>query len=180
MTSEQRSKAKAVNFGLMYGQSSFGLSTQLKISRNEAGDYIAAYFKKFQGVKAFLDGLKEEAEKTGFASTLMGRRRPLPGIRSSNRTLKSMAERMAINTPIQGTAADLIKKAMIAIDQRLLRQNLRGRMLLQVHDELILEVPEEELDTIELLVKEEMENVASLNVPLIVDLASGGHWASLK
>lgn len=180
VTSDERSKAKAVNFGLMYGQSSFGLAGQLKISRKEAKDYITRYFEKFSRVKAYLDGLKERAEESGYAVTMSGRKRFLPDIYSKNRTVKSMAERVAINSPIQGTAADILKMAMIEIDKRLLEQKLETKMLLQVHDELIFEVPEKEVDTISELVKDCMENVVKLNVPLVVDMGTGKDWYSLK
>ncbi len=180
VTAEERSKAKAVNFGLMYGQSSFGLAGQLKISRKEAKDYITRYFEKFSRVKAYLDGLKEKAEKEGYAITMSGRKRFLPDIHSKNRTVKSMAERVAINSPIQGTAADIIKMAMISIDKRLKEEGLETRMLLQVHDELIFEVPEKEVSKVEKLVKEGMENVVELNVPLTVDMGTGESWYALK
>ena len=180
VTSEQRSRAKAVNFGLMYGQSSFGLANQLKISRQEAKDYMTTYFERFNRIKGYLDLLKEEAEKTGYATTFWGRKRPLPDISSKNRTIKASAERVAINSPIQGTAADIVKKAMIAVDERILRENLQSRMLLQVHDELILEVLEDELGQVKTLVKEEMEGVVKLDIPLIVDIKSGVNWHDLK
>ena len=180
VTSEQRSKAKSVNFGLMYGQSSFGLANQLRISRVEAREYITAYFQRFHRIKAFLDSLKEEAEKKGYASTLLGRKRFLPQIYSQNRTIKGAAERMAINSPIQGTAADLIKKAMISIDREMEKKELKSKMLLQVHDELIFEVLESELEVLKTLVKEKMEGVIELKTPLVVDLSVGVNWCDLK
>lgn len=180
VTSEDRSAAKAVNFGLMYGQSSFGLAGQLKISRKEAKDYITRYFENFSRVKSYLDGLKEKAEKDGYAITMSGRKRFLPDIHSKNRTVKSMAERVAINSPIQGTAADIIKMAMITIDKRLQEEGLETRMLLQVHDELIFEVPEKEVEKVKKLVKEGMENVVDLKVPLTVDMGTGESWYTLK
>ena len=180
VTSEERSKAKAVNFGLMYGQSSFGLSNALKISRNEAKDYITKYFERFSEVKGFLDLLKEKAEETGYAVTFHGRKRFLPDIRSNNRTIKSQAERVAINSPIQGTAADIIKIAMANIYHRMKKEKLQSKMLLQVHDELIFEVLEAELETMRKLVKEEMEGVVDLKVPLTVDMGYGVDWYNLK
>merc|ERR1712008_296641 len=141
-----RSQAKTVNFGLMYGQGSFGLSKTLGISMGEAKHYITQYFEKFHKVKSYLDGLKEECEAKGHTETLYGRKRIIKDINSSNRQMKSMAERMAINTPIQGTAADIIKKAMLNIDQTMIEKGLTSKMLLQVHDELIFEVPENEID----------------------------------
>lgn len=180
VSSDERSKAKAVNFGLMYGQSSFGLASQLRISRAEAKDYITNYFKKFSSIKSYLDSLKEEAENTGYAQTLLGRKRFIPDINSTNRTVKAMAERIAINSPIQGTAADLLKLAMINIDHALKENNMKSKMLLQVHDELIFEVPENEVEQMKTLVREKMENVASLKVPLAVEIGTGKNWFDLK
>ena len=180
VSSEDRSKAKAVNFGLMYGQSSFGLASQLKISRKEAKTYITNYFEKFSKVKSYLDGLKEDAEKTGYAATMFGRKRYLPDINSNNRTVKAMAERVAINSPIQGAAADIIKKAMIKIAGELESKGLKSRMLLQVHDELIFEVPKDELEQMQKIVREGMENVVALKVPLSVDMGYGDNWFALK
>ncbi|MDC1174941.1 DNA polymerase I [Bacteriovoracaceae bacterium] len=180
VSSEERSKAKAVNFGLMYGQSSFGLAKQIRVSRTEAKDYITSYFQKFSKVKAFLDGLKEEAEHSGYAKTLFNRKRFLPDIHSKNRTVKSMAERVAINSPIQGTAADILKLAMINIFNEMKEKNLKSKMLLQVHDELIFEVPEAELEEMKKLVKNGMENVVELSVPLNVEMGTGTNWFDLK
>jgi DNA polymerase I len=180
VTSQERSKAKAVNFGLMYGQSSFGLSNALKISRSEAKEYITKYFERFGEVKGYLDTLKEKAEDTGFAITYHGRKRFVPDIRSNNRTIKSQAERVAINSPIQGTAADIIKISMANIAARMKKENLQSKMLLQVHDELIFEVVESELQAMKKLVREEMEGVVELKVPLTVDIGYGVDWYNLK
>ncbi len=180
VTSSERSKAKAVNFGLMYGQSSFGLAKALRISRGEAKDYITKYFERFSHVKSYLDSLKEEAEKTGYAITLHGRRRYLPDINSSNRTVKANAERMAINSPIQGTAADILKLAMIEIDKRLSTSKLGAQMLLQVHDELIFDVPEANAEKLAALVKDAMESVVELSIPLKVDVGIAKNWLDLK
>ncbi|MFG1483028.1 DNA polymerase I [Halobacteriovorax sp. HFRX-2_2] len=180
VTSDERSKAKAVNFGLMYGQSSFGLASALKISRKDAKAYIEKYFERFSKIKGFLDGLKEDAEKTGYSITMYGRKRFLPDIHSNNRTVKANAERMAINSPIQGTAADIIKCAMINIDAEMKKRGLKSKMILQVHDELIFDVLESELDEVKTLVKEGMENVVELKVPLKVDPAFGVNWYDLK
>lgn len=180
VTSKERSFAKAINFGLMYGQSSFGLSQMLKISPGEAKEYITQYFKRFNKVKTFLDSLKEECAQTGYTSTIFGRQRIIKDINSSNRQIKSMAERMAINTPIQGTAADIIKKAMITIDEKLKAEKLDSKMILQVHDELIFEVPDKEVDLMKSLIKKEMENVIELKVPLKVDVNVGSNWFELK
>ncbi len=179
MTSEIRSKAKAINFGLIYGQSSFGLSETLNISRGEAKEYIEQYFLRFSKVKAFLDSLKEKCEKTGYAETLMGRRRPIPDIRSKNRTMKSFAERMAINSPIQGTAADIIKLAMMKISEKIDESFKESRMILQVHDELIFEAHESELEDLRKLVVKEMESAVKLKVPLKVDVEVGDNWYEL-
>lgn len=180
VTSRDRSMAKTVNFGLMYGQSSFGLASTLKITRTAAKAYIDRYFARFSSIKTFLDTLKDKAEQTGYAETLHGRKRFLPDIHSQNRTIKAQAERMAINSPIQGTAADIIKLAMIKIDQELTERGLKSKMLLQVHDELIFEVEEEELAQIQELVRRGMENVVELRVPLKVDMGIGINWYDLK
>ena len=177
---KERSKAKAVNFGLMYGQSSFGLAKTLKISRSEAKDYIVTYFEKFSSVKSYIDSLKEYCENHGFSITMHGRKRYLPDIHSQNRNIKSMAERVAVNSPIQGTAADIIKLAMIKVDQKLKENNLKSKMLLQVHDELIFEVEEDEIMSLKAVVIDAMENIVKLKVPLKVDVGIGVNWFDLK
>ena len=180
VTSRERGMAKTVNFGLMYGQSSFGLASTLKISRTEAKQYIDKYFARFSSIKTFLDTLKDKAEQTGYAETLHGRKRFLPDIHSQNRTIKAQAERMAINSPIQGTAADIIKLAMIKIDQEMTSMQLKSKMLLQVHDELIFEVVEEELSIMKELVCRGMETVVELTVPMKVDMGIGINWYDIK
>ncbi|MBP9673708.1 MAG: DNA polymerase I [Bacteriovoracaceae bacterium] len=180
VTPSERSKAKAINFGLMYGQSSFGLSQMLKIGRREAQDYIDMYFNRFSHVKEFLDSLIKICEEKGYAETLFGRKRLLPDIHSHNRQVKQMAERMAINSPIQGTAADIIKIAMLTIDKKIQTENLQSRMILQVHDELIFDVVESELDLLKKIVRQEMMQAASLSVPLKVDMGVGVNWKDLK
>lgn len=180
VSSEERSHAKAINFGLMYGQSSFGLSQTLGISRKDAKDYITRYFERFHKVKSFLDGLKEKCEETGYSETMNGRKRYIPDINSTNRTMKSVAERMAINSPIQGTAADIIKLAMIRSQSALKEKGLKSKLLLQVHDELIFEVPKEEVDEMKTLIRNSMENACKLNVPLKVDMGVGENWYDLK
>lgn len=180
VTKDQRSGAKAVNFGLMYGQSSFGLAKQLRISRKEAKEYITKYFERFNSIKSYLDSLKEFAENHGHSKTLYGRKRFLPDILSKNRNVKASAERVAINSPIQGTAADIIKLAMINIDKLLSEKELKSKMLLQVHDELIFEVPEDELKIMQKIVQDKMENVVELEVPLSVDIQTGVNWFDLK
>ncbi len=180
VTKDMRNGAKAINFGLMYGQTSFGLSQTLHISQGEAKKYITNYFQKFYSVKSFLDGLKEKAEETGYAETLFGRRRNLPDIKSTNRQVKAMAERVAINSPIQGTAADIIKLAMINIQRILNERKLKSKMILQVHDELIFDVIPEELEEMKVLVQEQMEGAVSLSVALKVEMGSGYNWYDLK
>jgi DNA polymerase-1 len=180
VTKDQRSSAKAINFGLMYGQTSFGLSQALRISQGEAKKYITSYFQKFHSVKSYLDGLKELAEETGYAETMFGRRRALPDIKSTNRQIKAMAERVAINSPIQGTAADIIKLAMINIQDLIYQRKLASRMILQVHDELIFDVVPEELELMQVLVVEQMEGAVKLSVPLRVDVGIGNNWYDLK
>ena len=180
VTKDQRSSAKAINFGLMYGQTSFGLSQALRISQGDAKKYITSYFQKFHSVKSYLDGLKELAEETGYAETMFGRRRALPDIKSTNRQIKAMAERVAINSPIQGTAADIIKLAMINIQDLIYQRKLASRMILQVHDELIFDVVPEELELMQVLVLEQMEGAVKLSVPLRVDVGIGNNWYDLK
>ncbi len=179
ITPEERSKAKAVNFGLIYGQSSFGLAKSLRISRKEAKEYIMAYFERFSCVKAFLDGIKEECYRKGYVSSHYGRKRFIPDIRSQNRTIRANAERMAINAPIQATAADIIKVAMINIDTRLVIEQLNAKMILQVHDELIFEVPHKEVQCMQKIVVEEMENACD-TIPLKVDINVAPNWFDLK
>lgn len=180
VTRDQRSSAKAINFGLMYGQSSFGLSQQLKISQRDAKSYITEYFTKFSKVKSYLDSLKEICEEKGYSETMMGRKRQIPDINSTNRQVKSAAERMAINSPIQGTAADIIKLAMLRIHDEMYEKQTESKMLLQVHDELIFEVPKKEIKLMEELVRRNMENIVKLKVPLTVEMATGTNWYDLK
>jgi DNA polymerase-1 len=173
VTSEMRRVAKTINFGIVYGMSSFGLASQLKVSRKEAQGFIDRYFELYAGVKSFMEKIVLQAEKDGFVTTLLGRRRQLPDIHSRNRTRREFARRTAINTPIQGTAADIIKLAMLEVDRMLVEENLHGRMILQIHDELVLEVPEREVDKTSGLLKTAMENVMPLAVPLVVNLQVG-------
>ena len=180
VSKDMRNSAKAINFGLMYGQTSFGLSQALHISQGDAKKYITNYFKKFHSVKSFLDGLKEKAEETGYAETLFGRKRNLPDIKSTNRQIKAMAERVAINSPIQGTAADIIKLAMINIQRVLKERKLQSKMILQVHDELIFDVVPSELEEMKVLVREHMEGAVSLSVALKVEMGTGNNWYDLK
>jgi DNA polymerase-1 len=176
VTSEQRARAKAVNFGIIYGLSSFGLANQLGIATGEAQETIDTYFARYRGVRRFIDETIAAAQEDGFVATYLGRRRQLPDLRSRNRTLRQAAERMAVNTVIQGTAADLIKGAMVAVDRALEAAGLAARMILQVHDELVFEVPRAELPVARRLVQERMENVLPLGVPLAVEVGVGRHW----
>ncbi|HIU64324.1 MAG TPA: DNA polymerase I [Candidatus Avacidaminococcus intestinavium] len=180
VTSEMRTKAKAVNFGIVYGISDYGLSRQLGITRNEAAEYIANYFERYTGVKEYMDSMVNQAREQGFVETLFGRRRYLPDIKHSNFNLRSFAERTAINTPIQGTAADIIKMAMVKVQALLEEKRLESRILLQVHDELVLEVTDEEKDLVATLVKQTMEETVKLRVPLLADVAFGKNWAETK
>jgi DNA polymerase-1 len=179
MDKETRNRAKAVNFGIVYGISAFGLAQQLGIPMSEAKDYIDRYFARYVGVRAFIEKTLEETRKVGSVRTLFGRVRPIPELESRNPNQRGFAERTAINTPLQGTAADLIKLAMISIDRQLTERKLKTRMVLQVHDELIFEVPAEEKAEVETLVRTEMEGVVKLKVPLVADVAFGANWRDL-
>jgi DNA polymerase I len=179
VTKEMRDRAKAVNFGIIYGISGFGLARNIGVSRKEADAFIEAYFGQYPGVKEYVNHLIDEARQGGEAHTLMGRIRKLPDLSSRNFTLRSFAERMARNTPIQGTAADIIKKAMVAIDKQLAVHPELGKLLLQVHDELIFEVAESKWRELGRLVKKEMENAVTLTVPLVVDLKLGTNWGEM-
>ncbi len=175
---EHRRMAKAVNFGIVYGQTPFGLAQSLGIERREAELYIRAYFERYAGVRRWLDQTVAEVRRTGVAVNLFGRRRPIPDMHSRNPNARNFAERTAVNTPLQGTAADLIKLAMIRIDQKL--GGMRARMLLQVHDELVFEAPPEEVDAVRAMAKSEMESVRRFEVPLVVDVGVGENWRDAK
>lgn len=176
VTPELRRNAKAVNFGIVYGISAFGLSEGLSISRQEAKEYIERYFATYPKVKEYLDGEVAFAKEHSYVKTLFGRRRPLPEIHASNFMRRSFSERVAMNAPIQGTAADIIKKAMVLVDQRLQEKQCKSRIVLQIHDELLLEVEKEELETVKDILVSAMENVVSLPVPLIVEATVGNNW----
>ncbi len=176
---EHRRAAKAINFGIIYGLSAFGLAQQLGIGQKEAAQFINAYFTRYRGVKEFLDKILAETRKTGVAKTLFGRIRPIPEINSPQAQLRSFAERTALNSPLQGTAADLIKLAMINTDRRLAAEKFEAKMILQVHDELLFEAPPKEKAKLEKLVREEMEGVHKLAVPLVVEISSGPNWRDL-
>jgi DNA polymerase-1 len=175
-----RRNAKAVNFGIVYGQTPFGLSMQLGIPRQQAELYILNYFERYRGVKNFIDETIQQVRRSGVAKTMFGRERPIPDMNSRNPNARGFAERTAVNTPLQGAAADLIKLAMVRIDRRLREEGWKTRMLLQVHDELVLESPPEEAERAQVVVKHEMENVRKLEVPLVVETGIGENWRDAK
>lgn len=176
VTSLQRRNAKAVNFGIVYGISSFGLSQDLSITTKEASQYIESYFETYPGVKQFLDRQVQQAKEQGFVTTMFGRKRPVPELSSSNYMQRSFGERVAMNSPIQGTAADIIKIAMVRVSQSLKEQNLKSRLILQVHDELLIEAREDEIERVKAILKEDMETAAELSVNLEIDMKQGKDW----
>jgi len=180
VTPEMRRRAKAVNFGIVYGISDFGLSRDLGIPQKEAADYIAGYFRRYPRVREYLDDTVETARRQGFVTTILGRRRHLPEIRSRNRALRQFAERTAMNTPVQGSAADIIKLAMVGVHRRLQAAGLGARLILQVHDELVFEAPRDELPRLRDLVRQEMESACPLDVPLVVDVKTGDNWLDMQ
>ena len=176
ITSDMRRQAKEVNFGVLYGMGAFGLAQRLGISRQRAQEFITQYFEKFARVKEFINETIETTRQNGYVETMAGRRRPLPDISASNHLSRANAERIAINTPIQGSAADLMKIAMINVHESLQKENLKSKMLLQVHDELVFEAHPEEIDILSRLVREGMSTAMELKVPLEVDISSGLNW----
>lgn len=180
VTPEMRRLAKVINFGIAYGMSAFGLAKELGLDLAQARAFIERYFQRYPGVKRYMEEKVAEAREKGYVTTLLGRRRPIPGLRAREKSVREFAERTAINTPIQGSGADLIKLAMLAIDRRLAQGGYAARLILQVHDELLLEVPEEEMEEVRELVRKEMEEVYPLSVPLKVNLATGKNWAEAK
>jgi DNA polymerase-1 len=183
VTPQQRALAKTINFGLMYGMGDYGLSSRTALTVSEAHVFIEAYFKRFSRVKEYLDNTVREARQKGYVETILGRRRYFPELSShsaANMGLRRAAERAAINMPVQGSAADIMKLAMIRLDRRLREQKLRARMVLQVHDELVLEVPEAEVEAAKALVVEVMENAYTLSVPLKVQASLGKTWMEMK
>lgn len=176
VTTEQRRAAKAINFGLIYGMSTFGLAKQLGVDRKDAQAYVNLYFARYPGVKQYMDDTREQARAQGYVETLFGRRLFLPDIKSKNAATRQYAERTAINAPMQGTAADIIKKAMLAVAAWLRDSGLHTKMIMQVHDELVFEVPEAELDTVRAQVIALMTNAVTLAVPLVVDTGVGANW----
>ena len=177
VTREQRSTAKMVNYGIAYGLSAFGLSARLNIPVEEAKSIIERYFARFPGINGYVEGTLEKARRTGYVESIFGRRRYMPDLVSRNRQVSMAAERAAINMPIQGSAADIVKRAMLEMEKQLVTERLNGRMLLQVHDELLFESPEGEAGLLGALAKRVMESVATLKVPLVVDVGQGKSWA---
>ena len=180
VTSLQRRNAKAVNFGIVYGISSFGLSQDLSITRKEAAEYIEKYFETYPKIKSFLDGLVAEGKEKGYVTTMFGRRRPIPELKSGNFMQRSFGERVAMNSPIQGTAADIIKIAMNRVYKRIQQEGLKSRLVLQVHDELLIETKKDELEIVSRILEEEMKGAAKLSVELEVDMHEGGNWYEAK
>ena len=180
VTPELRSRAKAVNFGIVYGIGAFSLSKDIGVSVAEADHYIKQYLETFSGVRSYMERTVEEAKRDGFVTTLFGRRRALPELSSANKNVQAFGRRVAMNTPIQGTAADIIKLAMIRVARRLEREKLRARLILQVHDELIVEAPEAEAEAAAAILREEMEHAADLRVQLKVDCNIGRNWYDAK
>jgi DNA polymerase-1 len=181
VTKEQRRHAKSINFGLVYGMSAFGLTRSTELTLAESENFVKAYFTRFPGVKKYLDGIRREAKENGFVETLLGRRRYFPMLKSTlNQALGNREEREAINAPIQGTAADIMKIAMIRIPPALEKAGLHGRMLLQVHDELVLECPRAELDETARVAREVMENAYPMSIPLTTDARWGANWDEMK
>ncbi len=180
VTADMRRLAKTVNFGIIYGMSEYGLEQATELSREEASKFIAAYFEKYPGVKEYLQATKDQARKLGYVQTILVRRRYIPEINSANRIIREAAERMAINMPVQGTSADIIKVAMVNLHREMSNQRLKSKMILQVHDELVFEVPENEIDTMRKIVPEIMSSAIQLDVPLKVDLKTGKNWGEMK
>jgi len=180
VTPAMRRLAKTVNFGVIYGMSGYGLEQASELSREEAGKFITAYFEKYPGVKWYLELTKEEARKKGYVQTILGRRRVIQDINAANRQVREAAERMAINMPVQGTSADIIKKAMINLHREMMQRKLKSKMLLQVHDELVFEVPEDEMAEMRQLVPEMMVNAIQLSIPLKVEVKTGRNWGEME
>ena len=180
VTPQMRSRAKAVNFGIVYGIGAFSLSKDIGVSRREAEDYIHDYLRNYKGVADYMERVVEEAKKNGYVETLFGRRRYLPELASSNFNMRAFGERVARNMPIQGTAADIIKIAMVHVRNRLKAEKLDAKLILQVHDELIVECPEAENDTVKKILEEEMANAVQLSVPMLAEAGSGKSWYQAK
>ena len=180
VTKEQRSSAKAVNFGIVYGISDFGLANQIKVSNKQAKQYIDDYLEKYSGIKKFMSNITEEAKEKGYVETLFGRKRYIPELKSSNYMVRKFGDRVAMNTPIQGTAADIMKIAMINVNKELKEKKINGKIVLQIHDELLLEVSKEDKEVAKEILKRNMENAMKLDVPLEVEISEGKNWYELK
>ena len=180
VTKEQRSNAKAVNFGIVYGISDFGLGEQLGISRKQAKKYIEEYLEEYEGIKNFMENMTEKAKETGYVETLFNRRRYIPELKSNNYMVRQFGARAAMNTPIQGTAADIMKIAMINVHKELLERKLKSKIVLQVHDEMMIEAPIEEAEEVKGIIKEQMESAIDLKVPLIADVSEADNWYECK
>ena len=180
VTPEQRSSAKAVNFGIIYGMSAFSLSDDLGITTKEAAEYIEKYFAQYPSVKDFLEGCVASAKEKGYGETLFGRRRNIEELKASNFNQRSFGERVAKNMPIQGSAADIIKIAMIRVYQRMKKEGLKSRLIVQVHDELLIEVYRPETEKVRIILEEEMQGAMQLKVPLIIDIHTGENWYEAK
>ena len=180
VTKEQRSNAKAVNFGIVYGISDFGLGEQLSIGRKKAKQYIEEYLEQYSGIKNFMEGITEQAKEQGYVETLFKRRRYIPELKSKNYMVRQFGSRAAMNTPIQGTAADIMKIAMIKVYKEITKRNLKSKIVLQVHDEMMLEVPTEEIEEVKEIMKNSMETAASLKVPLIAEISEANNWYDCK
>jgi len=176
VSGQMRARAKAVNFGIIYGQGAFALSQSLGISQKDAKSFIDGYFERYGSIRAFMDKIIKQAKKDGYATTILGRRRPIDGLDSSNGNIRSSAERMAFNTTLQGSAADLIKLAMVNIQKKIDTENLPVKMILQIHDELVFELPEKTVDENTVWIKHEMENAMALSVRMKVDTGYGKSW----
>jgi DNA polymerase-1 len=177
VTQEMRRQAKTINFGVIYGQGAFSLAKELGVSTKIAKEFIDSYFERHSGARRFLDNCVKQAEQNGYVTTILGRRLPIPDIASKNGNIRAFAQRNAINYPIQGSAADIIKQAMVRVFERIREEGLKSRLIMQVHDELVFEVPEEEKEVMEGLVKKEMEHAVNLKVPLKVDVNYGMNWS---
>ncbi len=180
VTVEERTHAKAVNFGIVYGISDFGLSEQIKTTKKEAKEYIEQYLNKYKGIKKFMEEIDEEAKTKGYVTTIFGRRRNIPELKAANFIVRQFGSRAALNMPIQGTAADIMKLAMIEVDKRIRELKLRSKLLLQIHDELLLEVPKDEEGKVKIMLKDAMENVAKLLVPLVAEVEEADNWYGCK
>ncbi|MBI2858682.1 MAG: DNA polymerase I, partial [Chloroflexi bacterium] len=180
VTREQRRLAKTVNFGVVYGMSEYGLEQATGLTREQARQFIDAYFNKYPGVKAYMDATKKQARDGGYVQTLLGRRRHVPEVRSTNRQIRESGERMAANMPVQGTSADIIKVAMVNLHRRMQQTGLKSRLTLQVHDELILEAPQDELEEVKAALCEIMPSAVELEVPVRVDVKAGRNWGEME